>query len=391
MKIRNILIAGLSLLAVVGCSKDDNDGNGNSNNPSEMKSASLNITVKASGPTSTKADDDDPNALEGEKNINNIQVITFSNDGSQKLADPFSSTSVSSVGGEITVTGIPTKATKAMIAIVANAPVGIFSDVTSYTEFKTKLAQLSDQKQTNLTMSAQIITATASLTSGENYLGYSGQTNINNISTPIELTRLAARIELVSATTNFATKASLDGRTVRINSIQIVNQKTASLFASTMYWGPVLVADNYSDADVNAFTDLTFNANNPLATTVYRHYVMENTDLNNPLFDSTKPTQVIVSATLLATSDYQAETKSFVATINPNGLLQPWKHNYVKRNYIYRLGFTFGPNSFTGIPNTEPIVPPTPPEPPIPAETGDLDVQVQVVGWGPVNQNLVIE
>jgi len=69
-------------------------------------------------------------------------------------------------------------------------------------------------------------------------------------------------------------------------------------------------------------------------------------------------------------------------------LLQPWKHNYVKRNYIYRLSFTFGPNSFTGIPNSTPI---NPDPGPIPAETGDLDVQVQVVGWGPVNQNVIIK
>jgi len=388
MKIRNILIAGLSLLAVVGCSNDDN-GNSETNNPSEMKSAKLNITVKASGPTSaTKADDDDPNALAGEKNINNIQVITFNNDGSQILATPYYSNNVFSADGEITVTGIATKATKAVIAIIANAPSGAFDDVTSYDGFKAKMAQLSDQSQSNLTMSAQIITATTSLTSGENYLGYSTQSNINNLNTPIELTRLAARIELVGATTNFSSKAALDGRTVRINSIQVINEKTASLFVSTTYWGPVLVADNYSNTAVNTFTNLTFNANSPLVTTVYRQYVMENTNLNNPLFDSTKPTQVVVNATLLATSDYQAETKSFVATINPNGLLQPWKHNYVKRNYIYRLSFTFGPNSFTGIPNSTPI---NPDPGPVPAETGDLDVQVQVVGWGPVNQNIIIE
>lgn len=385
MKIINILIAGLSFLAVVGCSKDDN-GNGETNNPSEMKAAKLNITVKASGPTSaTKADDDDPNALEGEKNINNIQVITFNNDGSQILATPYYSNSVSSTDGEITVTGIATKATRAVIAIVANAPSGMFDDVTSYDGFKAKIVQLSDQSQSNLTMSAQVITSTTDLTSGENYLGYSTQTNINNLNTPIELTRLAARIELVGATTNFSSKAALDGRTVRINSIQVINQKTASLFASTTYWGPVLVADNYSDGVVNSFTDLTFNANSPLATTVYRHYVMENTDLNNPLFDSTKPTKIMVNATLLATSDYQAETKSFVATINPNGLLQPWKHNYVKRNYIYRLSFTFGPDSFTGIPNSTPITPT--PEP----ETSNLDVQVEVVGWGPVTQVVVVK
>ena len=109
---------------------------------------------------------------------------------------------------------------------------------------------------------------------------------------------------------------------------------------------------------------------------------MENTD-------SANPTQIVINATLLASTGYQAETKEFAATINENGVvLKGEAHKYVKRNYIYRLNISFGPNSFEGIEEDEPV-PPTPPTPPVPT-TGELDVQVEVVGWGPVNQEVEI-
>ena len=164
------------------------------------------------------------------------------------------------------------------------------------------------------------------------------------------------------------------GRTVRINSIYLANEKIASRFASTAYWGAVMADGNLADGPA-----VTLGQNLPITTVPFRQYAMENTDSDNP-------TQIVINATLLASTGYQAETKAFAATINENGtIVRGDPHKYVKRNYIYRLNISFGPNSFTGITEDEP----TPPTPPTPT-TGDLDVQVEVVGWGPVDQPVEI-
>ena len=62
-----------------------------------------------------------------------------------------------------------------------------------------------------------------------------------------------------------------------------------------------------------------------------------------------------------------------------------YNHNYVKRNYVYRLNVTFGDTSFDGNHEKDPNIP-IPPRP----TTGDLDVQVEVVNWGQVSQDVEI-
>lgn len=376
MKIRNIIAVGLSLFALASCSKDNQPVNVN-----DLKDATLDIKVKASAPGSSLKADGDENALEGEMNINSIAVLSFTADGSQLLVDPYWTNGMSVSGGEATVLNVPTKATIAMIAILANVPADAFKGVASYGDFQTRLAQLSDQSQSSLAMSAQVITSDDRLEEGDNYIGYSTQTNINNLSSPLELTRLAARIELKSASTNFETNDKLKGRTVRINSIYFANRKTASRYASTAYWSAVMADGNLDNSPA-----VTLGQNLPLSGTPFRQYVMENTDSENP-------TAIVINATILANAAYQAETKNFSAVVNENGVvLKGDPHKYVKRNYIYRLNISFGPNSFEGIDIDDPIPPdpPTPPTPPAPS-TGDLSVSVEVVGWGPVNQEVVIK
>ena len=374
MKLRNIIAIGLSLAALVSCSKDSEPVN-----VKDLKDAKLNITLKPSVPGSGLKAGGDEYALEGETNINSITVLSFSADGSQILVDPYWTEGMSTSSDDVTtVLNVPTKATNALIAILANVPANAFSGVTTYAAFQDRLAQLADQSQTNLAMSAQVIAADAALTDGDNYIGYTSQTNINNLNTPLELTRLAARVELAGATTNFDAKASLRGRTVRINSIYLANQKTASRFASTAYWGAVMADGNLANG-----SPATLGQNLPISGTPFRQYVMENTDENNP-------TQVVINATLLASNGYQAETKAFAATINENGtIVRGEAHKYVKRNYIYRLNISFGPNSFTGITEDEPT-PPGPGPDPEPS-TGNLNVQVEVIGWGPINQEVIIK
>lgn len=374
MKLRNIIAIGLSLAALVSCSKDSEPVN-----VKDLKDAKVNISLKPSVPGSGLKAGGDEYALEGETNINSITVLSFSADGSQILVDPYWTEGMSTSSDDVTtVLNVPTKATNALIAILANVPANAFSGVTTYAAFQDRLAQLADQSQTNLAMSAQVIAADAALTDGDNYIGYTSQTNINNLNTPLELTRLAARVELAGATTNFDAKASLRGRTVRINSIYLANQKTASRFASTAYWGAVMADGNLANG-----SPATLGQNLPISGTPFRQYVMENTDENNP-------TQVVINATLLASNGYQAETKAFAATINENGtIVRGEAHKYVKRNYIYRLNISFGPNSFTGITEDEPT-PPGPGPDPEPS-TGNLNVQVEVIGWGPINQEVIIK
>lgn len=374
MKLRNIIAIGLSLAALVSCSKDSEPVN-----VKDLKDAKVNISLKPSVPGSGLKAGGDEYALEGETNINSITVLSFSADGSQILVDPYWTEGMSTSSDDVTtVLNVPTKATNALIAILANVPANAFSGVTTYAAFQDRLAQLADQSQTNLAMSAQVIAADAALTDGDNYIGYTSQTNINNLNTPLELTRLAARVELAGATTNFDAKASLRGRTVRINSIYLANQKTASRFASTAYWGTVMADGNLANG-----SPATLGQNLPISGTPFRQYVMENADENNP-------TQVVINATLLASNGYQAETKAFAATINENGtIVRGEAHKYVKRNYIYRLNISFGPNSFTGITEDEPT-PPGPGPDPEPS-TGNLNVQVEVIGWGPINQEVIIK
>lgn len=375
MKLRNIIAVGLSLAALVSCSKDNEPVN-----VSDLKDAKVNISLKPSVPGSSLKAGGDEYALDGETDINSITVLSFTADGSQTLVEPYWTDGMATSNDVTTVLSVPSKATNALIAVLANVPENAFSGVTSYAAFQDRLARLSDQSQNNLAMSAQVIAASASLAEGDNYIGYATQTNINNINTPLELTRLAARVELIGAATNFTSNPALNGRTVRINSIYLANQKIASHFASTVYWGAVM-----ADGNLGNGTTVTLGQNLPVSGTPFRQYVMENTD-------SANPTQIVINATLLASPGYQAETKAFAATINENGvLIKGDPHKYVKRNYIYRLNVTFGSNSFEGITEDEPTPPDPGPGPDPEPVTGYLDVQVEVVGWGPVSQDVEIE
>lgn len=377
MKLKELLYSAFLLLTLGSCSKD--------NVPvpvEQLPNAKINMHLIASGPGATKADETDPNALEGEMNINSISALTFLADGGELLADPFYTTDFKTDKGITTVLNISTKAARAKIVILANAPEGAFSHVATYSDFLQALAKLSEQQQTSLTMSSQIITTTDELGGGDNYIGYSemGDGNINQIKAPLELTRLAARVELKAVTTSF-TGTPLAGRTIRINSIHLANAKTASAYAAESYWGQVMVNDNLAETLPVVFTNTNVSDGSPLAYPGYRQYVMEN-------LDSSTPTRIVINATILADNGYKEQTKNFTAIINQNGLANKVNHNYVRRNYIYRLNIGFGGTSF------EPdVVDPTPdPDPdPTPPDPTNLYVSVEVVGWGPVNQEVIIK
>ena len=89
------------------------------------------------------------------------------------------------------------------------------------------------------------------------------------------------------------------------------------------------------------------------------------------------PTQLVVKATLLASGNEKEQTKTFTAVINADGINKKHKHNFIKRNYVYRLHLSFDGDSFEIT---------TPPE-----SIGNLNVAVDVRAWGVVNQDVVID
>ncbi len=356
-QLKNIIFACLFLLLCVACSKDDD----NNNNPDSLADAKLTVEIKATGAKTKAYNPNDLNELEGEANINNLAVLIFNEDGSTVFGRKWEA-----VQAEYTamLTDVPAKAAKARIIIVANVPESLINGVTSYDGFQEDMVDLASQSQTSLAMSSRVIATEEALIADDNYLGYEsmGSDNVNGISSPILLTRIPARVDLVSLETNFV-GSPLEGRSVRVEAVSLIDMKTRSHYFSAGEWGAVEVAGNQGSSSVVRL-NTTINDVTPVTNTPYSHYVMENTDTENP-------TQIVIRATLLATETALAQTKTFVSTINLNGIDKGYSHNLIKRNYVYRLWITFGKNSFE--PDTY------------------LDVAVEVVGWGPVSQDVVID
>lgn len=371
MKIQSIILAAGLLLACAGCSKDEGGLS-----VKDLPDGKLTVGVKASGIGATAYRADEENlTLEGEMNINNLAVVVFDETGTLLLGNPVWEPA-SVIDGVATLTDVPVKATKARIVILSNTPKGAFDDVASFSDFQSRLATLSTQSQSNLTMSTWVVTTQKPLSEGDNYLGYAsmGDANVNGIAEPVELTRIASRIDVLSMETEFA-GTKLEGRRVRVDEVYIADRKTASHYFSEDYWDVVMAEANFDDG--GAFpVGRVISDEQKIADTGFKQYVMENDA-------SEKPTRLIVKATVLASGNYAEQTRLFAATINANGLSKGYNHNFIKRNYVYLLHVTFGGDSFENIDN-----PPTPPDPPV---ENLLDVQVEVVGWGPVDQNVGIE
>ena len=328
MKLSNIFLSTLAvLLCCTACSKDDESFKG------KDADASLSIAVKAAGSAVTKGfHPNDENELAGEAKVNNLSVLVFDESGAQLIGYGWQATNSE---GEASILNVPAMTMRAQIVIVSNTPENSLAGVTSYSDFESKLAQLADQSQSNLVMSSP-----------------------------------------VNVKTDF-TKTLLRNRTVRVEEVTILNQSTASRFFSRDYWGVVMATGHLGNSDATALNRDIANGS-PINDTPYVHYVMENDG-------SEAPTEIQVRATLLETDTYEAETKIFTAVINRNGLDRGYNHNYVKRNYVYRLNVTFGDTSFDGDHEKDPNIP-IPPRP----TTGDLDVQVEVVNWGQVSQDVEI-
>lgn len=385
--LKNILMAGLLALVCAGCSKDDDD-----QGLAALASARLTISVRASGSQATKAyNPNDVNELQGEAYINNLSALVFSEDGSTLLGSAWQATP----GAEHSalLTDIPAKVAMARIVVLANVPKELISGISSYEDLRASVANLSSQSQSNLSMSSQLISTISPLKEGDNYLGYSGVENINGISSPILVTRLASRVDVVGISTIFA-GTKLDGRSVRIDEVSVYDRKTTSRYFSTEDWGAVELGGLLSNSTPVPFNAALITDATSLSGISYSDYVMEN------MQDATH-TKIAVKATLLANDTYAAQTKLFTAVINQNGKVKGYDHDFVKRNYVYRLRLSFNGDSFDNVekpeepdPGPDPDPNPDPDPDPDPEPTPDpttMSVMVEVVGWGPVNQDVVIE
>lgn len=370
----NIFLSGLAILACVSCSKDEDP-------VLSLEGAKLSVAVKASG-TATKAyNPNDVNELEGEAYINNLAVVVFNETGTELLGYKWEA--LSGAEHSAIIADVPTtKAVRARIIVLANVPRDLLSTVSTYDEFQTRLVDLSSQSQTNLTMSSQVIVTKSALSEENNYLGYEdlGDQNVDGISDPILLTRVAARIDLVNISTRFA-GTPFAGREVRIDAVGIYNMKTKSYYFSEADWGETEAPDAVRNSEDTSFEDLLVNDGASISNTPFVHYVMEN-------MKSDDHTMIAVKATLRGNSSYQDHTKIFTAVINAGGLQNGYDHNFIRRNYVYRLRIYFDGESFDNIPVTPDPGPGPGPEPEVDT---NLNIAVQVVGWGPVMQHPVID
>lgn len=354
-QLKYLFLTGACLLACLACSKDEDQNEG------LQTEAKLRVAIKATGAKTKAYNPNDLNELPGEANINNLAVVVFSEDGSEVLGSRWDAVHAEH---SATLTDVPAKALKARIVIVANVPEEVINSVVSYDDFQSKLVDLSSQSQTNLTMSSRVIDTNEALIAGDNYLGYTsmGDKNINGISSPLYLTRVPARIDLYTVDTKFA-GTKLEGYSVRIDEVSVVNRKTRSHYFSENEWGAVEVSDNQENSPVISLNKIINDAN-PSEGISYVGYVMENSDTE-------APTSIRLKASLINGDGGVVETKTFTSLINRNGLSLGYDHNLIKRNYVYRLWVTFGENSFD--PETL------------------LLVNVQVVDWGPVDQDVNFE
>lgn len=385
MKLKNIIIALGVLVAFSACSKDDDS--------QEQQKGKANLSIKVANKTISKAEVD-PYELPGEANINNLAAFVFNATTLEGIGGKMET--LNNVSHEYEMTGIPAEsgADPVMIVLVANAPAAAMSAVRNYADLQTALAQLSDQKQSNLTMSTQVITSVFPLDEGDNYIGFgAGYDNINNINEPLWLTRLPARLEVTGISTKF-TRAELLGRKVTINGFYYRNVKNESHYFSVADWGIVQVDEIAGSTAATLTPGVEIDNDNPATDLYYYNYVMENLGPENP-------TGIVVSATLAASEDgkYQPETKFFVANINNigGGGVRDGinvQHRFIKRNFVYRITMAFGDNAFDGTstdpdpdPDPDPIIPDPDPDP----DPTVFNVFVEVAGWGEVDQPVVID
>lgn len=360
----------VSVLFFAACS-------GNSDEPAPVSvptDARVTIAVKAQS-AATRAVVD-PNAQAGEININRLTAFIFNEDGTELLGSK--TDTVGSADGEGKILDVPARSVKARIVVVANAPEHAFDGVQTLGDFREMQAELPSQTQQNLTMSTPEIVTDSPLAKDDNYIGFGGVDNVNGLGTPLALTRIAARIDVAKIAVDFK-GTELNGRTVRIDGMYLAKAKSASLYASADHWGAVEVAGKLvygtGAEQVAGFLSGVEQPADYLTRIPSGMTVQENAPVKNACsfytFENKADaahTTLVVKATLLAQSPWKAQERYFTAVVNPDGKALRYDHDYIRRNYVYRLNITFTGKSF---PDNE-------------YDVADLRVSISVAPWNTV-------
>ena len=364
MNIKNIIVCLLAACVSFACSKDEGE------EPDTQKGeARLSVKLQVRGNGSATKAGSDPNALPGETDINNLTAFVFNENGSELVG-----MTQENQDADLDVDVEVPAGQRLKLVVIANAPESLLSASASLDELQKRLTVLTSQSQNNLTFSTPVISTSELLeVSSVNYIGYTGENNIDGLDEPILLTRIVARVEVNSVRTRFE-GTPLEGYTVRIDHITLANVNTQSHLYSVADWGAEEAPGNMvygagATDMVNEFASgsqpvdyLGSNFNrvvgdaSPITSPILEMYAFENSS-------SATPTSLVIKATLVE----ENITKYFVVPVNQDGILNnKADHDYLKRNYIYRLHITFSETSFK-----------------LPVS---LEVRVEVESWGHVHQ-----
>ncbi|MEG1544263.1 MAG: fimbrial protein [Tannerellaceae bacterium] len=356
MKLKKILFALAVLTSLASCSKDENK----TVDWQEAGDASLSVQVRTRNVGTTKAVDNDKNALPGEAKINDMAVLVFDQSGASRIG--YSWKKINTLDATATIEGVEAKMVNVQIAVFANVADELLSRVTSVSDLQSLYAALATQKQDYQSMSSGLIT-TQGVLAEQNYIGFgAGYTNINNLYDPLVLTRIAARIEISSFRTKFV-GTKLAGETVRIDALSLLNVKENSYCFNAEDWGVVEVPNSKYINVKEPFTPITINDESTIKRNVLGYVYEKNNE--------SAPTQIQIVATLLAANGHKEQTRTFTATINEKR--EGHDKRLIRRNYVYDLKIAFTEKSFS-------------PE----SELSTLEVTVIVVPWGSVEQNVEI-
>lgn len=389
MKLKHLFVATLAICIYTSCAKDNNGGQQPPLPDAKLtiefipqgvkpKTATPNASVKAN----------DVNEFAGEANINNVAAAVFNQEGTVLYGHKWQP--VVTENDQTRINNIPAKNDRVRIVIMANVPQDFATGVTTLTDLQNKLADLTTQKIDYLTMSSEVITSNTVLSANDqNYIGIEGVTNINNITTPLVLTRVPARISLVGAKTQFAGTA-FEGRSVSIDAIYLANAKTKSKFFSVTDWGAVEAEGNfaYNENCLN-FSDQPFAPTSAKVNYLVQSFEDPITHIgklvnDNSSYDNIQgsiytfensveatPTLIVIKATIQAGNNSDAMTRYFYIKVNDKGTTDGNPHKWIKRNYVYKVHPTFTDKSFPGA--EEPGV-------------AELNVEIKVENWNIVFQ-----
>lgn len=385
MKLSKLFLIGAIALGMVACNNDDVPN-------VQEKNATVSLKLTQAG---TRAIGDNTLAV-AESNIKKLDVFVFNGDARDGFKSEASATSVLEVKEIAVTTGSRT------LVVVANAP----EDLSGITSKAALLAKVNDdlENQTvdnGLLMTSEETTA-FTIAPGHNYYGYADDAavpaeNKHSVGEPVKLTRVAARVALVGATTDFT--GAYDGWEFEPSEIFLFNAKKQS-----KYFGASLVegGELLSGVDLTGFdgtlkpvdwvaawevpylkdnlTDLT----TVTATAPIYYYTFENDPTIQPTVLSIKGKLKNADGDELTNADLPGaiDTDGFTYySVIVNGNLGGYNYTganvdhdgTILRNTQYNITLTI---KHPG--KDDPTDPPT--------EQAMLDVLVEVVPWVVVNQ-----